>query len=210
MRYALRAQLGQKAKRRSKKQKKQKKKNKTKIVNKMQIKIIGNIFSMSALTPLQLSLTPRVHNKASLDHLNDGATLGRPTWGASVCISNYLRRRKRTRNAATPRRPADNKVFNRKMLLTYCPPGGPCPGRSKKEHEKQRDGEKTGLCTLWIQLNCSMGACGTGTGIGIVWRAVHCWLSLFWFYGCIECTWEAKDKDMNVNMQICARVAVKQ
>lgn len=78
MRYALRAQLGQKAKKAKQKTEKQKK-NKTKIVNKMQIKIIGNIFSMSALTPLQLSLTPRVHNKASLDHLNDGATLGRPT-----------------------------------------------------------------------------------------------------------------------------------
>lgn len=49
---------------------------------------------------------------------------------------------KRTSNAATPRRPADNKVFNRKTLLTYCPPGGPCPGRSKKEHEKQREIER--------------------------------------------------------------------
>lgn len=79
-----------------KRQKRRSKKTEIKIKQKlwMQIKIIGNMLWVPPRPYNSLSLTPRVHNKASLDHLNDGATLGRPTWGASVCILNYLWRRK--------------------------------------------------------------------------------------------------------------------
>lgn len=133
-------QLGQKAKMATQTKQKTKKKRReenTKIVNKMQIKIIGK-YVLSAPSKW---VCCTAHNKASIERMAPNVGM------QSVCISKYL--------TCGLVELADNKVFNRKTLLTYCPPGGHWPGaRRRTEKEKEKEGgrrqrrAKTGCSTL--------------------------------------------------------------
>lgn len=116
----------------NKKPKKRREEN-TKIVNKMQIKIIGK-YVLSAPSKW---VCCRAHNKASIERMAPNVGM------QSVCISKYL--------TCGLVELADNKVFNRKTLLTYCPPGGHWPGarrRTEKEEGRRQRRAKTGCSTL--------------------------------------------------------------
>lgn len=133
----------------------------------MQIKIIGK-YVLSA--PRNGFLAGRI--------IKHRFSAWRPTWAGSLFAYRTILLAMRRLVDSWTRRPADNKVFNRKTLLTYCPPGGPWPAPTRRRREGGAWRERK-LATAhyefnWIVQWPGTWACGTGPGPGLPPAAADC------------------------------------
>lgn len=109
-------------------------------MNKMQIKIIGK-YVLSA--PRNGFLAGRI--------IKHRFSAWRPTWAGSLFAYRTILLAMRRLVDSWTRRPADNKVFNRKTLLTYCPPGGPWPAPTRRRREGGGGREEREESANWPQ-----------------------------------------------------------